>query len=62
MRKLREKKLDNLSKVIVKVDSNGSRFYPTNHYIHRNLVEEEIISDEMIRKKLHEGVIINIDL
>lgn len=45
---------------MVEVDSNGSRFCPTNRYIHRNLVEGEIISDEMIRKKFHGRVIINI--
>lgn len=47
---------------MVEVDSNDPRFCPINHYIHRNLVEGEIISDEMIRKKFHEGVIINTDL
>ena len=44
------------------VEPNGSRFSPINTCIHRNLVEEEIISDKMIRKKFHGGVIINIDL
>lgn len=44
---------------MVEVDSNGSRFCPTNCYIQRNSVEGDIISDEMI-KKIHGRVIINI--